>query len=217
MANQPVLGVVEVREQFLYSGERVENVYHVAHSSIDPWNLVDMEDLASAFADWEDATASTHRPTSVQAVNIVVSDLTSLNALRLNRPLTPVINGALLQDSLPNNATIAVKLDTHDRGRGRNGRIFWIGLGEGQVAENELLPAARDDILSSMEALRTAIQTLNAAYHLVVVHRVIHGVRPAQADYSQVYSFSMADLVIDSQKNRLPFHRRHKKRTTPTP
>lgn len=211
MVNQPALGIVEVREQFLYDGERCENVYHVKHGTVDPWDLVDMEDLASVFADWEDATASLLRPTDVQAVNIVVSDLTSLNAQRMTRPLVPAINGAVTDDSLPNSATVAVKFDTHDRGRGRNGRQFWIGLAENQVSANTILPATRDAIIAALEALSAAITALDASYHLVVLHRIVNGIRPPQADWSQVFSFAMADLTVDSQKNRLPNHKRRKR------
>lgn len=212
---QPVRGVCEVRMRYIYDGENCENVYHVAHASLDPWVLVAMEDLASTFISWEDTEASEVRSVSCALNEVIVTDLTSLTTKRVTRSVVPQVVGAVIGDSLPNNATIAIKADINNRGRGKNGRVFFIGLAESQVTKNTLTDVARDAITSKMTSLITAVETLNPAYDLVTVHRIINGVRPAEADYSPIASYSMSDLTIDSQKNRLPNHRRRRRTQTP--
>lgn len=209
--NQPAIGVLEVRMEYLFDEERCENVYHVHNGTSAAWDDAAIEDVLSTFEDWETTTASALRPTDVQLVNMVGSDLTSLTAKRHSRAVVPAVNGQLPQDSLPNNATISIKFDTGNRGRGQNGRQFWIGLGEAQVAANSLEPAVRDDMISALEALRASIEALVSGYRLVVLHRTVNHVKPSVAGTSNVIGFAMADLKIDSQRTRLPAHKRRRR------
>lgn len=211
MVYQPARGVAEVRMRYLLDFENAENVYHVEHGSLDPWPLADLEDLASTFEAWEDTDGSTARSVSAHLIEVVVTDLTSLTTQKVTRAVSPVIDGTIGGDSLPNNATLAVKADINNRGRGKSGRVFWIGLAESQVTANTINTAARDAIVLALNNLRADVLALDAAYHMVVVHRVVGGVRPAEADWSAIASFSTTDNTIDSQKNRLPNHKRHKR------
>lgn len=211
MVYQPVRGVAEVRMRYLLDTENAENIYHVDHGSLDPWPLADLEDLASTFENWEDTTAQPVRTSAASLIEIIVTDLTSLTTQRVTRAVSPALVGAVGGDSLPNNATIAIKADINNRGRGKSGRVFWVGLSESQVTANHINTAAGDGLVAALTGLRAAVLALDAAYHMVIVHRVINGVRPAEADWSAIASFSLTDTTIDSQKNRLPNHRRHKR------
>lgn len=211
MVYQPARGVAEIRMKYLLDFETAENVYHVEHGSLDPWPLADLEDLASTFEAWETSDASVVRTASASLIEVVVTDLTSLTTQRVTRAVSPVITGAIGGDSLPNNATIAIKADINNRGRGKSGRVFWVGLAESQVTANHINTAAGDAIVLALNNLRADVLALDPAYHMVVVHRVIDGVRPAEADWSAIASFSLTDQTIDSQKNRLPNHKRHKR------
>lgn len=211
MVYQPALGVAEIRMKYLLDFEAAENVYHVEHGSLDPWPLADLEDLASTFEAWETSDASVVRTVSASLIEVVVTDLTSLTTQRVTRAVSPVITGAVGGDSLPNNATIAIKADINNRGRGKSGRVFWVGLAESQVTANHINTVAGDAIVLALNNLRADVLALDPAYHMVVVHRVVDGVRPAQADWSAIASFSLTDQTVDSQKNRLPNHKRHKR------
>lgn len=209
---QPARGVAEVRMRYLLDFENTENVYHVEHGSLDPWPLADMEDLASTFEAWESTDGSTVRSVSAHLIEVVVTDLTSLTTQKVTRPTSPVITGAIGGDSLPNNATIAIKADINNRGRGKSGRVFWIGLAESQVTGNAINTAARDAIVLALNNLRADVLALDPAYHMVVVHRKENNIRPAEASWSAIASFSTTDSTIDSQKNRLPNHKRRRRR-----
>ena len=210
MVFQPVRGVVTVRMRYKLDFENAENVYHVTHASLDPWGLSSMEDLASTFEDWEDTTAKSNRGANCELQEIVVTDETSLSTLRVTRGVVPPIVGTHGGDSLPNNATLAIKADINDRGRGKSGRIFWIGLTEGQVTANTINTTDRDSIVTALNTLIANVEALVAGYHLVTVHRVINGVRPAEADWARIASFSASDTTMDSQRTRLPGHKRRK-------
>lgn len=216
MANpyQPVPGVLQVRMQYSYAGENAENIFHVWNGSTVLWGTAQIEDVLSTFENWEDTQASQHRPSSAVLVNMIGTDLTSLGGLRKTRPVVPQIAGGLAQDGLPNNATVAVKADIGNRGRGKQGRIFWIGLAESRVNSNEITIPQRDGILSVMAALIAAVQALNNQYRLVTVHRVENGIRPPTASTSNIQGYELADLTVDSQYARLPHHRRRKRSTT---
>lgn len=213
MVYQPVRGVAEIRMRYLLDFENAENVFHVEHGSLDPWPLADLEDLASTFEAWESTDGSTARSVSAHLIEVVVTDLTSLTTQKVTRAVSPDIPGAIGGDSLPNNATLAVKADINNRGRGKSGRVFWVGLAESQVTANTINTAARDAIVLALNNLRADVLALDPAYHMVVVHRVVDGVRPAEADWSAIASFSVTDNTIDSQKNRLPNHKRHKRQS----
>lgn len=214
MVFQPVRGVVTVRMKYRLDFENVENVFHVAHDSLDPWPLAQMEDLASTFEGWEDTSAKPERGANCQLEEVIVVDETSLTTQRVTRGVVPPVVGTHAGDSLPNNATLAIKADINNRGRGKSGRTFWIGLTEGQVTANTINTANRDNIVAALNALRTAVTSLNPGYDLVTVHRVVNGVHPAEADYSVIAAFSASDTTMDSQRTRLPGHKRRRRRVT---
>lgn len=216
MATQPAPGVAQVRMRYLYDGERCENIYHVSKPTTTAYSLAELEDIASTFIGWEDTVGSLQRPTDVQMTEVIVTDLISLAGLRVTRTEVPAINGALVIDSLPNSSTFAVKAEIGNRGRGKQGRTFWIGLAETQVAANTITPDYRDSIVAALETLRTSVETLVAGYHLAVLHRRANDVPLPIAVPSSISSWSATDLTIDSQRTRLPGHRRQK-RKEPTP
>lgn len=208
MAYQPVLGTAEVRMEYILNGENCENVYHVANDSGEAFTLTQLLDIGGAFADWEDASAKPQRTTACALHNITVTDLTSLTSDRVTIPVVPPIAGTQGGDSQANNVTLACKADVHNRGRGKNGRTFWIGLSEGQTNGSNITSAARDAIVLALNAIITDIEAVNPTYRLVIVHRVVGHVHPPVAGTSQVFLYSVTDDTLDSQKNRLPNHRR---------
>jgi hypothetical protein len=215
MPTQPAPGVAQVRMRYLYDNERCENIYHVMKATTTAYTLAELEDIASTFIAWEDTTASLNRPTDVQMVEVIVTDLISLAGLRVTRTQVPSINGAIPTDSLPNSSTFAIKAEIGNRGRGMQGRTFWIGLVENQVSANTVNPTYRDDIVSSMESLRTSVEALVAGYHLAVLHKRANGAPLPVGVPTRVTSWSATDLTVDSQRTRLPGHRRQKRRVIP--
>jgi hypothetical protein len=125
-------------------------------------------------------------------------------------PDIPVV-GSLPGDGLPNNATIAIHADIGTRGRGKSGRVFFIGLEEGQVTADNLSAGAGGELEDDMNALRTSILTHDPTWKMCVPHRVVAGVRPEIAGFTDIRAWNLSDFTIDSMKLRLPNHKKHKK------
>lgn len=196
--------------EYIIALQNVENVFHVTHNDDGPWTLPDMEDLASTFADWEDGTGKLQRSIACSLHNITVTDLTALTGSRLTRPVDPPVFGTQTGDAQANNVTYALKADIHNRGRGKNGRTFWVGLAEQQTAGSSINGTNRDAIVSAMNGLLAAVTAANPNWQVVVPHRVVNNIKPPIADYSRVFLYSATDDILDSQRNRLPnHHRRH--------
>jgi len=144
------------------------------------------------------------------ANEILLTSLVSITGPRRSIPRSPATPGADVDKALPANATIAVKADIGTRGRGTAGRVFWIGLSEGQCSGNTLAGAAATAIVAALEQLRTDVEGLTNFEGLCVPHMVVGGVRPNPASSTLIQQFVLTDLSMDSQKNRLPFHKKKK-------
>lgn len=214
MAHQDVPNVAQLVGKYTQAGEAVENVFHVARTT-GAWTKDDLVALAELFEGWETVTAAPLRTNNVQLNEVTATDLTSLAGFRITMAVDPAIPGTGGSNALPNSATFAIHADTGERGRGRAGRCFWIGLDEDQVAANTVDVAAGGLIEDAMNALRTEIEALGTGYSMCVPHYVVNGVRPPSVLHSQIREWTISDYIIDSQKNRLPRHKRHKKQGTP--
>lgn len=212
--SQVVPGVVEIRMQYKSDGEKCENVYHVEHGAGE-WSETDLEHLATLFLTWEDEVGKLHRSNEVVLYQVIATDLTSLSGFRLViAPDIPPV-GFLTGQVLPNNATLAVHADIGTRGRGKSGRIFFIGLNELDVDGNSVDAGLGGFIEDDLNTLRTRVQAADVSWHMCVPHRVVGNVRPPSASFTDIRSWGLTDFSIDSQKLRLPFHKKHKRRVLP--
>jgi hypothetical protein len=204
--------MISVVMEYLSGGEKCANVYHVHKST--PWTPINISDVLTTFTDWETATASPLRSNEVSLIRITGTDLTSLTSARVDVPLVAPIVGSNVAPVLPANATFAVKANIGERGKGRNGRTFFIGLAENKVAENSVDETFAGDVQTALNTLITDISGGTPAAVLGIIHTEVGGVPVSPAPFSAILEWSYTDLFVDSQKNRLPGHKRHKK---PTP
>jgi hypothetical protein len=199
--------VVQVVCEYLSGGEKCANVYHVHKST--PWTALNITDVLT-----EITTASPLRSNEVSLIRITGTDLTSLTSARVDVPLVAPIVGTNVAPVLPANATFAVKANIGERGKGRNGRTFWIGLAENKVAENSVDETYAGNVQTALNTLITDISGGSPVATLGIIHTEVGGVPQSPAPFSAILEWSYTDLFVDSQKNRLPGHKRHKK---PTP
>jgi len=207
----PVISSNTLQVQMVYDsgGELVQNTYHVHKATA--WSNTDMQLIADAFTNWETVTAAPLRSEDVDLVRVTVTDLTSLTSGRIDEQLTSSIPGTLVSPVLPNNVTFALKAAISGRGRGRAGRTFWIGLAENQVFASNLDTAAANAIVTAMNTLINDIATAVATAFLSVMHLFIGGVYQVNAPTSPILEYVFTDLNTDSQKDRLPKHKAHKR------
>lgn len=207
------INTVQVVMQYRSGGEIVENVYHVHGGS--SWDATEILALLGAFESWESTSASLMRSDQVSLFRIVGTDLTSLAAARVDLQLATPVDGQDVSPVLPNNVTFALKANIGERGKGRNGRTFWIGLGESFVVGSLMDTAHADSIQSALNTLITDVAAAVPGASLAVLHQRQGGIPITPAVTSDILSFTYTDLTTDSQRDRLPGHKRHKRTVAP--
>lgn len=217
MKDQIVTAGVKAEMRYLVNGQNAENVYWAKASGTIDEALLDS--LAALLIAWEDTEASAQRSADCDLVEIILTDMSSLAGVRKVYGVSPPQSGAVTGDAMPNNVTLAVKENIGQRGRGINGRKFWIGLAESQCAGDVVDGTVVTAIVGIMNNLRDSVAGLTGFEGLCIPHFVVNKVPQNPADTDVITGFSVANNVIDSMRDRLPFHKRHKRKATtpPTP
>lgn len=205
----PAPGVLQVVQFFSTGLANGANVWHVLKGA-GAWDLAGVNEVIDVFAAWEEDEAGDNRAIEVACTGFKATDLTSLAGVSIFRAVN--ITGNIAGPAAPLNATFAVKLVTGLRGRGTNGRVFWYGLSEEQMGAYLMDPIQAEGIRVNVESLITALGAAGD-YSLAVLHKVVGGVEINPQTASVVVSAAYTDLFVDSQRNRLPGHKRRKSAT----
>lgn len=208
MAHQDVTRTVAIEMRFFLGSQNAQNTLHALCATTP--GLADLNDLGAVVDAWIETQWAPIASEDWQATEIVLTSLDSITGPRRSIPISPAVPGEVSFDAMPANATIAVKEDIGRRGRGTSGRIFWIGLAESQVNGNQVEAAAATAIVAALEQLRTDVEGLTNFEGLCVPHLVVAGVPQDPATSSLVQQFVLTNLYMDSQKDRLPFHKKRK-------
>jgi len=208
--SQVVPAVARFEMRYRSSDTTMENVFYV-RTSASTWDEATLDDVETAMRLWETSTASSFRSDGVGLYEIVATDLTSLFGIRKSYDISPVVTGALA-NPLPNNVTVALKADIGRRGRGTAGRSFWIGLSEGQtVGPDQIAPIAANNLISSMDSLLADVAGVVPVEGMCIPHFVVDHVRPPSVLADIIVKYTLSDFYLDSQRDRLPGHKKHKR------
>jgi hypothetical protein len=93
--------------------------------------------------------------------------------------------------------------------------VFWVGFTQTQVDQNIVAAGDAANIVAALEQLRTNVEGLANFEGLCVPHMTVDGLQPNPASSSLIQRFTATDNSVDSQKNRLPFHKKKKRNTLP--
>lgn len=211
MAGQVAPKVARFELKYAIPDNGIENVFH-ARSTAGTWDATTMDAVEAAFVAWFSTTAYQYLSNQLGLIEVIATDLTSLSGIRRVYPIEPALNGNISSGYLPANVTFAVKANIGTRGRGQNGRVYWATLCDDQVSFQTVNKTNADEIVAALNTLRTDIASVTGCDGLCIPHFVVGGVRPPSVGNSLVTSFSYSDLYIDSQRDRLPFHKKHKKK-----
>lgn len=209
MPHQDVTNTVAIELRFFMGNNNAQNTLHALCSTTP--GASDLIDLGAIVDAWIETEWAPIASSSWACHEIVLTSLDSITGPRRSIPISPPVPGALVVDPLPANATWAVKADIGRRGRGTAGRVFWIGLTEDQQVKNEVDPTAAGSIVDALNALRASVEGMTNFDGLCVPHMVVGGLRPDPASSDLVAQFVATDLTLDSQKDRLPFHKKKKR------
>src|ERR1051326_3132680 len=207
---QVVPAVARFEMRYRTADTTMENVYY-ARTSDTSWDEASLDAVETAMVTWEADFAAAARGDAVELYEVIATDLTSLFGIRKAFDVSPTIPGTLTEP-LPVNATVACKADIGRRGRGTSGRTFWIGLAKSQTdGADTLSSAAAALILTALNSLLDAVAGITPIEGLCVPHFVEGGSRPPTVEADIIVKYLLSDFYIDSQRDRLPGHKKHKK------
>jgi len=203
---QPVDKTVELTVQALLNGELVENKFYAKGSSAI--NAAMVAALASLVDSWVAAAWLPVLPETYNYTRSIARDLTveaSFESVDATHGGTP---GGLAVAGLPNNVSLAVHRDTGLSGKKAKSRVYIPGIANGFVTTpNTITTAGASAFIGALDTLRSDIlldSTNTWAYGYV--QRVLDHVRLAAGNFIEVFSHSLVDHIIDSQRARLPLH-----------
>lgn len=215
MAFQPVPNVAFVQLEFGAGAITAQNGFYF-HRDIG-WDEPSLSALAENCVEAWDNNVKSSVTEDWALLRAVATNLESdIGLKQIWTPAVP-IEGTILQQAAPANVTFAVKFLAPRRGRGINGRIFPIGLDETQVGAGFITSAYANQLVNAWRLFAEEVE-LNSNCSQVIVHRVTGGVRTPEGTWDTIAGYGYSDLALDSQKLRLPNHKKAKRRAAvPTP
>jgi hypothetical protein len=201
MTFQPVPDVAQLQLSFSVASQTVTNSFYF-HSSLGVGS-----GLLAVMAASVDAGITSYIAPRLSTATFILPfylrDLSTQFGAVLTLAPTSGAGTRSGQVLVANQNTIAIKFATGLAGRGRQGRIFWPALYESVVTGNVVDGTELIAIINAVEDFVGDIASDMAGEH-VVVHRVINGVRPSEAEYSNVTAVLATNSQIDSQRRRMP-------------
>lgn len=196
----PAVNTAQVSIRYLYQGQRAENT--VYFEMIGGVTEAKMEALAEAIGGKLIADHLPNLPNSLILSEIYVVDLTTETSPAITETGGMPAPGGLSTPALPNNVTLTVSFRTNGRGRSSRGRNYLMGLTEPLVVGNTVDAA----FTGVWVPFYTYLLTLDEPDGFIwsVVSRFEDGAPRATALVQPVTGVVVVDMVVDSQRRRLP-------------
>lgn len=193
----PVPGVLQVEMRYTHLGEKVENVFHITGGI--PWDVANINLALDVFEQWNAGSNLALQSNQTILTNIRAFDLTTETGTVVDREITVNNVGNIANIAEPGVVTVAIKKASNTRGRGSQGRFFWIGIPEQAVEGNQITSAIRGGLI---QAANTLLTNLTAeGFTLVVVSLCQNNVWRTTGTTTAVTGFSV-DTAVDSQVRR---------------
>lgn len=179
------------------------------------WDSTTIETLAAdAHSAWLSTLGGTYT-NQTAFFGVTATDLTSLSGVRAIVRDTTGITGTHTGSNLPNNVAFAVQLGTGSRGRGQQGRIFHGPLVATLTSQDTINSVYADSIVTAWRDFVAAAMTGLTGVTHVVLSRVHGGAKRTNGVGLAVVNIGYSNLLLDNQRDRLPLHKKRKRRTIP--
>lgn len=166
------------------------------------WDATTLNTLGAALITWWGTNIAPHVTTAVNLLNVKATDMTSNTAAAVVVSPPAVVPGTGTGTPVPNNVAFVIKFTTAFRGRFARGRNYVFGFNEADVTASRINSVLADQFVDAYEAL-TAVETGAGCTH-VVASRFANGDPRVTGFVSPVLSYSYTDLIVDTQRRRLP-------------
>jgi hypothetical protein len=160
--------------------------------------------LAERLAAWWNVNIRPKVSSSCVLTAIITTSLETVGAPGTLYTTGLPMPGQHFSPQLPNNATLAMSLNTALRGRSFRGRIYHIGLTEGDVIANTIEPSFLGTLITAYQAARVlAGSGSGPTFQLAVLSYYANLAIRSVPVATPVTSIS-SDGIVDSQRRRLP-------------
>jgi hypothetical protein len=184
-----------------YDGQDVENTLYIENASA--WDTAGLTGLCSIMRDWWDEQYSPLVHATVGLREVVATDLTSATSGQVTVNGGGLIGGVTGTEAMPSNVSLAVAFHTGSRGRSFRGRNYIVGIPANEVnGINDVFESYAASWIAAYTTLITA--ALSPGMTWVVFSRIENGVERSAGLATPVASVAVANLVLDSQRRRLP-------------
>ena len=204
MAFQPVAATAEVVIQGTLAGELCINKLYVScEGGITPTIL---EDVAAFTDDWVAATWLDFVGSKYTYVRTVARDLSVEAGAEVINTTNTGATGAGGSDTGPNNRTFAVHRQTAFSGKKQKSRIYVPSIPNAATSDpNHISSASAGEFVTALGAWDTLVEDYAGAtlMHCYAI-RVRDGVPLVTGQFQESIGWSTTDLVLDSQRRRLP-------------
>lgn len=195
----PIPNTVRCELRFTQDNQQVANIFHVEKN--EPLTVGDLNTIGGVFVTWWSGMSSLIAD-DVTFREIDMRDQTSPGAIGILYNTGLPLSGSAGAFALPNHVTAAIKWGTGLTGRSYRGRTYHIGLTEAQVTKNQIVSTVVEDLLILYNELITDMVT--AGYSLVVASRYANNAPRVTGVTTPILTAAFADVVVDSQRKRLP-------------
>lgn len=199
---QPVPDCVQVTVEGSLDGQLTINDLFF-RSTIGPRTAADVLVLTQAIATWYDSSIAARLNHNWEGRVAKGRGLSNPNPIVVLQTMVGVV-GQKTGDQLPNNCTMAVHFGTGQSGRSFSGRNYVPVLDRDDVVGNFIDSTWAGEIVTAYTDLIFPGPVVPDGWIWVIVSRVQGGVRPAEGLFHEVMNVSVVDLVVDSQRRRLP-------------
>jgi hypothetical protein len=203
----PVPNTIEVETRYLWDTQQVETTSFFERDT--PWNAVTIGDWLDQMNTLIQEELMPLLSTSIQLIELVARLLDTASSIGFTLPVSGVVRGGVDFAAVPNNSTYTVSFKTGLTGRSFRGRNYVPGIPDNARTANTIDPTFRTGVLSFYDQLRALATSSSITW---VVASRFSGVDPTTGDpiprtvgvTTPIISVSTADLVLDSQRRRLP-------------
>jgi hypothetical protein len=194
--------VVQANLRFSLYEQQIENTLYFQYKTTGV-DVAAMQVLGQDLITWWDAYIPTALVNDLVMREVYLTDLSTQTSPTVTVVPGTTVAGASSADSVPNNVTLCVSFRTSGRGRSARGRNYISGFSEGAVTGNQFDPSIAEDIRAGYEELLDAT-TFTGDWAWVVYSRFENGLPRSEGLVLPVDAVVLTDLVVDSQRRRLP-------------
>lgn len=189
--------------ELVYSldGQIIENTLYFENSAAP--EPADLSDLGDAIAAWWIANMASALTNDLSLNQVVVTDLTTETSPSVLSMAGLPHAGAGSADALPNNVVLCISFRTDHRGKSARGRNFIPGLQENQT-HGSYADVGLDAVFIAAYGLLIGPAAISPSWEWVVCSKFTGGNPRVSALMQPVTAVTVTDMVLDSQRRRLP-------------